>query len=1026
MVENINTILIIEDDAGLIELLKEIIEEAGKKTICAQTAEDAFEWLSINKPFMMILDYSLPDMNGKDFIAKLIAKKIQLPPFIVSTGQGDERIAVEMMKLGARDYIIKDNHFLEMMPVVIEKVGRVIENEKKLRLAEMALIESNQFNNQIIQSASEGIVVYDLDLKYQVWNPFMEKLIGIPASEVLGKYPADLFPFLLDAGVIDQLKKVLVGDKVSEIDLQFTIPISGKSGWASDTSAPLINASGDIVGVITTVRDITERKQAEIALQENEEKQRAMIANIADVIAIVDSDGINRYKSPNIERLFGWKPEELIGTHTLENVHPDDQEHIQKAFYDILVNPNATNNLELRYKCKDKSYKWIELTAINRIADPTIRGLLLNYHDITERKRAEVELLERESNYTGLFNTVKQAIYIQNPDLTYIAVNQGAVDMYGYEIEQLIGKTPEILSAPGKNDMNKVTEFANLAYQGKPQKYEFWGIRKDGIVFPKEVWMVKGKYFGKEVLITLATDITERKRAEEELIVSREKAEASEHKVRSMFENTLTGFLFFTASGQILEANPAAIRILGSPSLEATKQINVMTFKPLIDNGFTHEINKCLRKKIVVTNEMSYTSKWGKTVYIKYFLIPIFRQNEIIGAWANLQDLTNLWQTQTALEIAKEKAEESDQLKTAFLNNISHEIRTPLNSIIGFSKFLISDTVDSCKRENYFQIVQKGCNQLLDIVTNVIEISEIQANQTILYQKKVNLQSIFDEIYNQYNKLANDKNLELLFNINLKHNQFETISDSYKLTQIIKHLINNAIKFTFEGTIKIGCCLSEENEFVFSVSDSGIGIQKEMQQKIFEPFRQVEIGSTRNFGGNGVGLSIAKAYIELLGGKIELKSEINKGTTISFTMPFKPAETIEKIIVQHSTGFNFENKVILIAEDEFSNFLLIKEFLEPSKAKILHATNGIEAVDYCRNMSKVDIILMDIKMPKMAGNIAAKRIKEFRPGMPVIALTAYALESEKEQFADIFNDYVTKPVNEEELKQKLIKYIGVK
>jgi len=1169
MVGSEKTILIIEDDAGLIELLKEILEDAGNKTACAQSGEEAFKWLRTEKPFLMILDFSLPDMNGKEFIGELIKNGIQLPPFIVSTGQGDERIAVEMMKLGARDYIIKDSNFLEMLPFVIEKVGKVIENEYKLKLAEHALIESNQFNKQIIQSAQEGIIVYDLDLKYQVWNPFMEKLTGLPASEVLGKQPMELFPFLQEVGVIDHLKKVLAGGNVNEIDLPFTIPITGKTGWASDTSAPLLNASGEIIGVITTVRDITERKHAEITLQANEEKQRAMIANIADVIAIVDSNGINRYKSPNIERLFGWKPEDLIGAPTLDNVHPEDFDRIQLTFYDLLNKANATKHLEFRYKCKGGSYKWIELTATNRLQDTAINGILLNYHDISERKNSEVELLEREINYTGLFNTVKQAIYIQNPDLTFIAVNQGAVDMYGHEIEYFIGKTPEVLSAPGKNDLNKVVELVNLAFNGQPQNYEFWGIRKDGSIFPKDVWTVKGRYFGKDVLITLATDITERKRAEdalhereakyrelytlmrlmsdtmpdmiwakdlnnqyifankaicknllsandtsepigktdlffaqrernlhpedpnwhtfgelcmdtdvvtieemqemqfdeygnvkgkfifldvhkaplfdndgkligvvgsgrditilrqagEELVIAKEKAEASEHKVRSMFENTLTGFLFFTASGQILEANPAAIRILGSPSLEATKQINVLNFKPLIDNGFTHEIALCINHKKVITNEMSYNSKWGKTVYIKYFLIPIFRNNEIIGIWANLQDLTNLWQTQTALEIAKEKAEESDQLKTAFLNNISHEIRTPLNSIIGFSNFLIGDTVNPGKRENYVQIIQKGCNQLLDIVTNVIEISEIQANQIKLNEKEINLQSVFEQIKNQCIKEAQDKNLELQFDLKLDNNQMVTISDSYKLIQIIKHLINNAIKFTFEGAIIIECRLSENKEYVFTVSDSGIGIQQEMQQKIFEPFRQVEIGAARNYGGNGVGLSIAKAYVELLGGKIELKSQINKGTTIKFTLPYKSVQNRQDIVEPQEFEFNLDTKVILVADDEFSNYILIKEHLADSKAKILHATNGIEAIDYCRNMAKVDIVLMDIKMPKMDGHTAAKRIKAFRDDIPIIAQTAYALESEKKQYEDVFDDYITKPINEEELKQKLMKFI---
>jgi len=1021
MEANTKTILLIEDDAGLTELLAEKIVQCNYKVTCVQSANIAINWLKDHIAFLIILDYSLPDMDGKELISELVSKGISLPPFIVSIGQGDERIALEMIKLGAKDYIIKDKNFLDMIPLVINKVTKEVDNENKLRLAELALKES-------------------------------------------------------------------------------------------------------------------------------EEKQRAMLANISDVIAIVNKKGINTYKSPNIEKLFGWKPEELVGARTLDNVHPADFDRIQKAFYKLLENPNSTKNLEFRYKCKNNSYRWIELNATNRIQDSAINGVLLNYHDITERKQSEVELMEREINYIGLFNTVKQAIYIQNPDSTFIAVNQGAVEMYGYEMEYFIGKTPEVLSAPGKNNMDNIIELVNLAFNGQPQKFEFWGLKKDGTVFPKDVWTVKGRYFGKDVLITLATDITDRKLAEQELtesenkyrtmidysndliwtldkngcftffneiaakttglnldkwkgksflplileedlkmiidifhrnmngeacnyelrfrkedesiltisvntspiyicgkiegvvsfgrditeskkikqelIIAKEKAEESEHKVRSMFENTLTGFLFFTATGQILEANPAAIRILGSPSFEATSKINVLTFKPLIDNGFCIEINKCIEEKRVVTNEMLYTSKWGKTVYVKYFLIPIFHHNEIIGVWANLQDLTDLWQTQTALKTAKEKAEESDQLKTAFLNNVSHEFRTPMNAIVGFSRLLANQNSPQAKRENYAQIVEKGCNQLLEIVTNVIEISEIQAIQTKVSQNETDLHVFFDEIKDNYQQKAIDKNLQFIVEIDLIKNQFQTITDKYKLTQIFKHLINNSLKFTKTGFIKIEVKSSSLNKYVFSITDSGIGIPAEMQEKIFDAFRQVEIGAARNFGGTGVGLSIAKAYIEILGGNICLKSELNKGTTISFTIPCNPVEIALDSNNQKLSDFNFENKVILVAEDEFSNYLLLTEYLNLSGAKILHAANGVEAIDYCRNLTQIDVVLMDIKMPIKDGFTAAKQIKEFRPELPIIAQTSYALESEKIKFTGVFNDYLTKPINKNELMVKLMNLIN--
>ncbi|NVO09155.1 MAG: response regulator [Bacteroidales bacterium] len=290
MEDNSKIILIIEDDAGLSELLVERIEGIGYKTMCMSSAHDAIDWLTENKPFLMTLDYNLPDLNGEEFIHELRKRKLHVPHFIVSTGQGDESVAVEMMKLGAKDYIIKDSNLLDLIILVIRKVAREIENENKLKQAEQALIESNQFNKQIIRSAQEGIIVYDLNLNYQVWNPFMEKLTGIPFYEVVGKKFLELFPFLGDIGVNLILEKALQGTNIQERDIFLNIPSTGKSGWITETTAPLLSTSGEIVGVITTVRNITERKLAEEKLKADEILLKELNADKDRFISILAHD----------------------------------------------------------------------------------------------------------------------------------------------------------------------------------------------------------------------------------------------------------------------------------------------------------------------------------------------------------------------------------------------------------------------------------------------------------------------------------------------------------------------------------------------------------------------------------------------------------------------------------------------------------------------------------------------------------------------------------------------------------------
>lgn len=296
-----NRILIVEDDAGILELLKENIDYAGYKNVCVQKGSDAIEWLSVNTPFLVVLDYGLPDMNGKELINELLNRKIQVPPFIVSTGQGDEHIAVEMMKLGAKDYIIKDSHFLEMIPLLIKHVCSEIENENKLKKNEQELIDLNQFNRQIIDSALEGIIVYDQYLNYITWNPFMERLTGTLAKDIIGKNAKNVFPFLKEVGVIENVENALKGIIGSEVEFLLEINTTGKPVWVSDAISTLKNTSAEIIGAISIVRDITERKQAEEALQKNRDSLKELLFENSELI-LNDSNSIEYNKLAEIIR----------------------------------------------------------------------------------------------------------------------------------------------------------------------------------------------------------------------------------------------------------------------------------------------------------------------------------------------------------------------------------------------------------------------------------------------------------------------------------------------------------------------------------------------------------------------------------------------------------------------------------------------------------------------------------------------------------------------------------------------------
>jgi signal transduction histidine kinase/ligand-binding sensor domain-containing protein/CheY-like chemotaxis protein len=372
------------------------------------------------------------------------------------------------------------------------------------------------------------------------------------------------------------------------------------------------------------------------------------------------------------------------------------------------------------------------------------------------------------------------------------------------------------------------------------------------------------------------------------------------------------------------------------------------------------------------------------------------------------------------LEISKQKAVESDELKSSFLKNMSHEVRTPLNAIVGFSNLMTKSNQTLDKLEKFAGLISASSNKLIEIITDVVEISQIHANQVKAILAEIEFISFINKLIESYKVKAKEKNIKLLLNINIPFKEYFIFSDDEKIKKILLHLLDNAIKFTIQGSVVINCELKND-DINISISDTGIGVSEEMQKKIFEPFRQVETGACRDYGGNGLGLSIAKSYIELLNGSISLKSEINKGTTVYISISANKSnmQITQKDINKQSYSIH----TILIAEDEYSNYQYLLELLSDTDLNVIHAANGQQALEMCRANQEVDLILMDIKMPIMDGHTAAKLIKAFLPNLPIIAQTAYALESEKEMFIGVFDDWISKPISEDELKQKLIKYI---
>ena len=371
---------------------------------------------------------------------------------------------------------------------------------------------------------------------------------------------------------------------------------------------------------------------------------------------------------------------------------------------------------------------------------------------------------------------------------------------------------------------------------------------------------------------------------------------------------------------------------------------------------------------------------------------------------------------------AEQKAIDSDRLKTAFLQNISHEIRTPMNSIVGFSELLKDSNTTETEKTEYLEMISKSSNQLLNIVNEVLDISLIETGNISINKKRVSLNNLLDELYLSYKFLINT---DISFSVRkgLPDQQSIILTDVIKVRQVLNNLLDNAIKFTEKGYIRLGYSLVND-DLEFCVEDTGIGIDELSQVRIFERFHKVEQDGLRLYEGVGLGLAICKGNIELLKGKIWMESEPGKGSIFFFTIPYDPVYEDDNNKVKKPDGIkNLHELTILVAEDDELNYIYIREIFKGTGAELLHAVNGREAVEICRNNDKIGILLIDIKMPVMNGYEAIKQIREFRPDLPIIAQTAFALSNEMlKAFNAGSNDYISKPFKKEQLLALISKY----
>jgi signal transduction histidine kinase/ActR/RegA family two-component response regulator len=375
------------------------------------------------------------------------------------------------------------------------------------------------------------------------------------------------------------------------------------------------------------------------------------------------------------------------------------------------------------------------------------------------------------------------------------------------------------------------------------------------------------------------------------------------------------------------------------------------------------------------------------------------------------------------LIIAREKAEESDRLKSAFLANMSHEIRTPMNGILGFAELLKTPDLSGEMQQEFIALIGESGERLLNTIDDLVNISKLDSGQMNLVYTKTEVNEMMSFMYCFFRYEAEKRGLNLKWSIPKGNRHSFLQTDKEKLYAILTNLIKNALKFTKKGNVEFGYSISSItgiDEFHFYVKDTGVGIPRSKHKSVFERFVQADSELSRGYEGSGLGLAISKAYVEMMGGKIWLESAPGKGTTFFFSLPSYAGDAETGVFhaddIPELNG-KLLDAVILVAEDDKDSVLYLETILKGFCAEVICVGNGADAISACRKNTNISLVLMDLKMPVMDGFTAALKIREFRPGLPIIAQTAFALEEERARYGKIFSTYLTKPVRVNVLKQ---------
>ncbi|MCF8382961.1 MAG: PAS domain S-box protein [Chlorobium sp.] len=880
--------------------------------------------------------------------------------------------------------------------------------------AEKEFEETRRRYSALFENMGSGLAVYEpmeggRDFRFKAFNPAAESITRISREKVIGNTLLTLFPNMDKTGLLDALRRVSETGRPEHLP-PFYYQDNDRQGWRENHLYRI--PSGEVVALFD---DITGYWETKHALQKSEERLRLLFEHIRDgvfVHPILENGDLGRFEMVNAAACgtLGYTEEELL---QMSPGEIDDPEHSSSYI------PEATKHLlhegqvlfEAVQVSKNGTRIPVEVssTRVELSGSPYIISTVRN---ISGRKENERELQENRRFLQSIYEGVNHSIFVVDvlPDRSYRyrGINRLHETLTGISNEEIAGKTPEEVIDPLFAE-EVIRHYDTCVHEGAPIRYEellpFRGRESWWETVLNPVRNDEGFIFR---IIGTSTDITRHK-----------KTEAALKKLSVAVKQSPSVVVITGLDGTIEYVNPKFTRLTGYSAREVIGK-NPRVFK---SGMVPKEVYDKLWKKVLAGQEWHgefYNKKKDGELYWEEAVIaPILNEEGIITNFVAVkEDITEKKKLWSELIAAKEKAEESDRLKTAFLANISHEIRTPMNGILGFSELLKDSHLSGEEQAEYIGLIEQSGLRMLNIINELIDISRIEAGETVLQIAETFLNRLMRELHAFFKPEAEKKGLHFGCFPGLSDEESLIETDSSKLSQILTNLIQNALKFTAEGHVEFGYT-RKDGMLEFYVTDSGIGIPLDRQEEIFERFRQVDSRHARSFEGTGLGLCISRAFVEMLGGSIGVTSVEGRGSQFHVTLPYNRAGTSQTAgsgsLLDEKTRF-LRGMTILVAEDDRSCSILLKAILKGADMTILHAQNGREAVELISRYKDIRLVLMDIKMPVMDGLEATTRIKKIRPALPVIAQTAFALESDRQKAADAGCDaFITKPIRKAEL-----------